>query len=388
MRGSPARVCGLIGTAWWLAAAPVIGAQPVAPVDPASAPAAQSRPASASAPRPALRARVDPRIELMSIIFRLAGNPEYNMPCSASPYSYDVEKHFGRLVNHGAVRKAQQLRNERGISFDAVTSIAVHVTDAFELAEKMPLEPHPERLDPRWKAAEAREFLQLVRDFVKESEFEAFIDAHRSLYSAAAIRMNQVLRRYDIRRWLDEYFGVQPEAEYGVIVGLLVGGGNYGMSVKFPDGREEITPVIGCAHFDEHGIPVIDDAAWLPTIVHEFCHPYSNPLFEKNPAPFRKSGEALFQRHRAAMQRQAYGSWRSVICETLVRASVIRYLEVNHGPKVAAEDLEEQISRSWKWLPGLCEQLERYEHQRDKYPTFEQFMPEIAIFLDDYVRKT
>lgn len=341
-----------------------------------------------SKPRPALRARVDPRVELMCIIFRLAGNPEYNLPRSTSPYSYEVDEYFGRFVNHAAVRQARELRTRRGIGFDAVTSIAVHVTDAVEVGEKVPLDPRPPRLNERWRPDEARAFLELVRQFVKDSDFTGFMDSHRPLFTAAAIRMNQVLRRYDIRRWLDEYFGVQPDAEYGVIVALLPGGWNYGMSVKFPDGREEITPVIGCVNFDDHGIPVIDDAAWLPTIVHEFCHPYSNPIFEKNPEPFHKAAEALLGRQRAALQGQGYGSWRALMCETLVRASVIRYLEVNHGPEVARRDMEEQKSRKFVWLPGLCKELERYERQRDKYPTFEHFMPEIARYLDDYVRRT
>lgn len=346
--------------------------------------APQTQPAAA---RPALRAKVDPRVELMSIIFRLAGNPEYNAACSTSSYSYDVDKHFGRFVTHAVVLKAKELRAKRGIALSAVTSLAVHVVDAVDLQEKVSLDRSPPRLDEHWKPDEAREFLELARQFVKDADFAAFIDAHRPLYTASAIRMNQVLRRYDIRRWLDEYFGVQPTADYSVIVGLLVGGWNYGMSVQFPDGREEITPVIGCAHFDDHGIPLIDDSAWLPVIVHEFCHPYSNPLFEKNPEPFRKAAQKLLSRHRATLQSQAYGSWQAVICETLVRASVIRYLDANHGPQVARKDMDEQKSRSFLWLPGLCKELERYERQRDKYPTFEHFLPEIAKYLDEYAAR-
>ncbi|HVP10438.1 MAG TPA: hypothetical protein VMV94_04525 [Phycisphaerae bacterium] len=41
---------------------------------------------------PALSAHVDPRVELMSIVFRLAGSSEYNMDNSESPYADDVEK--------------------------------------------------------------------------------------------------------------------------------------------------------------------------------------------------------------------------------------------------------------------------------------------------------
>lgn len=129
-------------------------------------------------------------------------------------------------------------------------------------------------------------------------------------------------------------------------------------------------------------------AASLSIIVHEFCHPYSNPLFFKHPEPFRKSGQALLARHREALRRQAYGSWQAVICETLVRASVVRYLEANHGPQVARAELQEQEQRSFKWLPGLCEELARYERNRDQYPAFEDFTPELAAYLDEYVSRT
>ncbi len=49
---------------------------------------------NALAEEPALDVRVDPRVELFSVIFRLAGNPEYNQGKVAS-YVTDVEKHFG-----------------------------------------------------------------------------------------------------------------------------------------------------------------------------------------------------------------------------------------------------------------------------------------------------
>src|SRR5512140_123512 len=65
-----------------------------------------------------LEARVDPRVELMSLLFRLAGNNEYNQPLSKSPYSKEVDDRFGRFRDHKAVKFAQQLRKEHGVSFD------------------------------------------------------------------------------------------------------------------------------------------------------------------------------------------------------------------------------------------------------------------------------
>ena len=82
---------------------------------------------------------VDPRVELMSLIFRLAGNPEYNQANSASPYADDIETHFGQFRSHEVVKTARRLRRQRGVSYDAVMSMAVHLQDTTTLALRIPL---------------------------------------------------------------------------------------------------------------------------------------------------------------------------------------------------------------------------------------------------------
>ena len=110
---------------------------------------------------------------MMSIIFRLAGNPEYGQ-ARLDSYSRDVEQHFGRFRNHPAVEVAKRLRRTRGVSADAPMTMAVHLTDAEKLQTKLPLEPWPDSLDGRWTAEGAREFLEAARQFAREAAFEEF----------------------------------------------------------------------------------------------------------------------------------------------------------------------------------------------------------------------
>ncbi len=63
---------------------------------------------------------VDPRVELISIIFRLAGNSEYNQ-CRVPSYDRDVEQHFGPYKDHPVVQIAAELKRRRGVSVDAPT---------------------------------------------------------------------------------------------------------------------------------------------------------------------------------------------------------------------------------------------------------------------------
>ena len=68
----------------------------------AANPAAAEKPAA-----PHVTVSVDPRVELMSILFRLAGNPEYNQGRVPS-YVQDVESHFGRFRDHPVVKLAKR----------------------------------------------------------------------------------------------------------------------------------------------------------------------------------------------------------------------------------------------------------------------------------------
>ncbi|MHC4320536.1 MAG: DUF4932 domain-containing protein, partial [Planctomycetota bacterium] len=224
-----------------------------------------------AAPAGRIEVVVDPRVELMSLIFRLAGNPEYNQPNSASPYADEIETHFGPFRNHEVVKTARRLRRQRGVSYDAVMSMAVHVKDTTTLAERIPFDEQPPRLDKRWRPEEARGFLDEARVFVRESDFNGFVAEHQEFYDDAAKRLQGPFEKNAYVDWFDEFFGKRPGARFRAIVGLLNGGANYGVGVRFADGSEEITPVIGAYLFDYEGLPVFGPGI-NNTIVHELCH--------------------------------------------------------------------------------------------------------------------
>lgn len=85
---------------------------------------------------------VDPRVELISIIFRLAGNPEYN-GCEIHSYSQDIKTHFAPFTGHQAVELARELRKNQGVSYDAPMGLAVHLSEGFDLEPRLPFTPLP-----------------------------------------------------------------------------------------------------------------------------------------------------------------------------------------------------------------------------------------------------
>src|SRR5215469_203517 len=105
-------------------------------------------PAFAQSPRIA----TDPRIELLSIVFHLAGNPEYNQ-CRVKPYCDAVDQYFAPFKDDEAIRLAHELNEKDGINYDAVMSMAIHIKDVETLAERLPFDAPDTRLEKRWHAA-------------------------------------------------------------------------------------------------------------------------------------------------------------------------------------------------------------------------------------------
>ncbi|HVP12736.1 MAG TPA: DUF4932 domain-containing protein [Phycisphaerae bacterium] len=343
-------------------------------------------PQAAPAAQPVLRACVDPRVELMSILFRLAGNPEYNMDNSESPYADDVEAHFGKFRGHAVVRKARQMRKDHGVGFDAVMSMAILVEDATTLRERVPLEELSGNFDGRWSVDDAREFLAAARSFVKDSDFAAFIAAHQPLYAESAGRMDKILERLHIQAWFDSFFGTRPAARFELVLGLLNGGGNYGPAMRYPDGRAVYYSIIGCWRFNKKGEPVFSDSI-AATIAHEFCHSYTNPIVEEHLDQLKPAGERLFARCKAQMQQQAYSNWDAMMRESMVRACVVRYMRSSSGRIASWTEAREQASRGFKWVGDLADLLAEYEAHRDTYPTLDAFMPRVVEFFDVYATK-
>ena len=326
-----------------------------------------------------LRVVVDPRVELMSLIFRLAGNREYNM-ARVESYAEDAEKQFGKFRDHAVVNLAQELRGTHGVSYDAVMSMAVHLTDAEHLKLKVPLQPWPEGLDKRWTAPDVGNFLAAAQQFVKDSSFQEFLDQHRPLYQTTVARMQTLMEKEGHLEWFDAYFGQRPQAGFTVALGLLNGGGCYGPHVRAADGREELYCVLGVWQTDKQGLPEFTPNV-LDTVVHEFCHSYANPLIGRHQAELSASGEALFAQVAARMRSQAYGSAHTMLCESLVRACTVRYLRQYEGEEAARLAIRAEKGKGFLWMQEMSDLLGEYEAHREQYPTLEDFSPRLVAFF-------
>jgi len=359
-----------------IAAAAALAQSPVMAAESTNQVTGQTAPGST----PLLRVVVDPRVELLSLIFRLAGNREYNM-ARVESYAEDADKQFGKFRDHAVVNLARELRTTHGVSYDAVMSMAVHLTDAEDLKLKLPLQPWPEGLDERWAAPDVNNFLATAQQFVKDSSFQEFIEHHRPLYQTTVARMQALMEKEAHLEWFDAYFGRRPQAtSFTVALGLLNGGGSYGPHFRAADGREELYSILGVWQTDKQGLPEFTRDT-LPTVIHEFCHSYANPLVERHLAELQASGDALFDQVAGQMRSQAYNSGQTLLKESLVRACVIRYLRRYEGEEAARRAIQAEKRKGFLWMQGMSDLLGEYEAHRDQYPTLEDFSPRLVAFF-------
>ncbi len=327
---------------------------------------------------------VDSRVELMSVIFRLAGNGEYNQGRVPS-YVQDVESHFGRFRDHAVVKLAKELRQTRGIGFNAPMGLAVHVTDAVTFQERIPLSPLPESMDARWTPETAKEFLALARKFVAETDFRGFLGQHQPLYQIGVQRMQETLDKHGHLEWFDSFFGPRKGADFHVILGMLNGGPSYGAGLKRPDGQEDLYSVIGVWMVDSQGQPTFPPDV-VPTVVHEFIHSYTNALVAQFAKELQGPGEKIFPYVAAEMRKQAYPDWRTMMYESLNRACGLRCILATEGPAALQKAVSYENSRSFYWVGELAEVLGEYDAPPRKYSDLGQFFPRIIAFFNDYAK--
>jgi hypothetical protein len=185
---------------------------------------------------------VDPRVELISIVFRLAGNPEFNEG-TLRPYVKAIERHFGDFDNHPVVKMAAELRHKRSMSCDGPMSLAVHIDGNYRLRKTS--EEWPSALDYRWEKQETTEFLEKLRQFAVETKFDEFFKAQGSIYEQgisscenvmgqeevaidqAGLKFRKILSM-DMGDWLSDFFGIEEVGDLRLVLGFVNGFANYG----------------------------------------------------------------------------------------------------------------------------------------------------------------
>ncbi|WP_326983301.1 DUF4932 domain-containing protein [Chryseobacterium sp. MYb264] len=119
-------------------------------------------------------------------------------------------------------------------------------------------------------------------------------------------------------------------------------------------------------------------------ITHEFGHSFVNQYLGEYESKINKTDNLMAEALIGKMDGQGYSYWPSCVGEHIVRTGEIR-IALADGNKKLAEHIREQYVKdlSFVLIPEFEDKIMGYEHNREKYKTFKDFVPQLLTVLDE-----
>lgn len=323
---------------------------------------------------------VDERNELMNVVFRLAGVPDYQNSV-LKPYAEAVDNYFAPYKEHELIKFTYQHWNKYRTSHDAVAKYAI----TLDIKDRKItfIENSIPEFGPRWPDDTPNLFLEKLNDFYTKSNFQHFFSNNTQLYKEAVERYNKGYVNTNFK-WFNSYFGEKSgDKDFKVILNLLEKDWSYGPKVTFADNSPETAyAIVGLSGEDSSGLPIFDDWSYH-VVIHELIHSYANNIIDQY-APLFDSINRVFYNYSAHQLRQVgVSNPKLFLYETMVRACEIQYHKANSDTLVWRKRLNSEMALGFLWLENICDLMtDEYETNRAKYPDMDSFMPRIAKVLN------
>lgn len=324
------------------------------------------------------KSSVDPRVELTSIVSRLAGYQEY-VNNEFGIYINDVDSYFKPFESHPAVSYVKEIRESQSIGYDAIANAALHLKIDKKGVKVDPAKASLSGLGKRWTKESFAKFVKLINGFYKDTEFQKFYDKHEKLRTQVEERMNQSLQIINID-WFKDIF-----AEKFAFPKVYPAMGNGGSNYNIPDLTNDagFSILIGCS-LEGDEIPAFSRK--LPIIVHELGHGFTRSLIENHWEEMKPYAEKIFQHGsiKEIMASNAYGSAKVMINEWITNLIVCLYLydnkqikEFTYGELIS----DYQIKGGYIWMERSVDFMKNFYANRGIYTRLDDFMPQIVGFL-------
>ncbi len=323
---------------------------------------------------------VDPRIELLSAVQLQSG---YELLTQFEfDYKNNMDDYFNNYKKHKAVTEFKRL-NKLGFNYDAPPTSMLYLKNPPNLEQKIDFD---EYLAGRANGKKnLTDFVQSLREFSKETDFRSFFDNNIPFYETMVEEVYNNVQDMNIAKNLDDYYGMDVNS-YNIILAPMFHSGGYGPRVKGENGLYDIYGIIGPGDIrveeDDKSIPVFSGETIRYIVWHEFSHSFVNPVTEKHLIEINKYNN-LYSKISKIMKSQAYTTWEICVNEHIVRAVTTRLTYIHLGKAAGDQVLANEKKWGFYYIDALCKSLEDYENNRDTYPSFESYYPQlIKVFKE------
>lgn len=212
------------------------------------------------------------------------------------------------------------------------------------------------------------QLLKLETELAKDSNYFDFFSDMKKFYLPILDKINKEIVKLPYISLIESQYGKEQNS-YNFVVSSLMKG-NYGICFANKDSYK----------MDMFSVFSTDDFSLSPTVIlHEYSHPFINPLTEKHIELVQKYEEAYewLKPYKLPDYKSGYGDWAECVNEHLVRTMVIHLLKKSNYTDLANEVLKNEQLCGYKYVPLILEKYEYYDKNRSLYHTFESFYPQV-----------
>lgn len=316
----------------------------------------------------------DERIELTSVVFRLAGVPEYT-DGEITSYNTSIDKYFEDYKDHALFEYIRKLRNEDRLGYASVAASAFYITIQ---DGKVTIDPTRKISDlagkgQQWASdSKFRKFVRLLNDFYQESNFARFYNSQAQAYNEQIEKAGTMFDNIN-GKWFTNFYGVEFVAPR---VYIALGNGKHNYFVNGVDGSYDI--VLGAKMYY-----LLDTL--LPIIIHEICHKYSNPVIDAMYGNIEGDFVTFLLDDDIATRLASIGyrDTKTVAIEWFTNLCTVMYLQDN-VPLLAGYHAAKLRDNGFIWLPATIKCMEEYSTNRELYPALSNYAPKIVQCINDF----
>jgi hypothetical protein len=341
-----------------------------------------------------LKSYVDERIELFGIVFRLAGAEEY-VNNEVANYAVDIDAYFASYKNHPLIKYVKEIRERDEVAYNAVAPNFIFVeikNGQVRLAPNADLDCLLQ--DPRWTKKTFLNYIKLLNRFYKDTKFRTFFDKHKALYAEVEKRFDAGFVSNIHTEWFNDFFG-QALIASRIYISLTNGRSNYG-GPGCPKMEPQGSIIIGCSDVDSGGIPVFNhiyQEKLFYTVIHELCHIFTSPIIEEYLQDMMPAANIIFPFVKEALANVAYGSASAILVEGINNLCTNMYFREyplsiwsDDDGKYITLPNEYQIRSNeyygFIWMGRFVRFMENFYANRNIYPYFQDFMPQIVAYTN------
>jgi hypothetical protein len=224
------------------------------------------------------------------------------------------------------------------------------------------------------KEEKLKAFTQALRAFYKDTHFNEFYHENRKLYNQLITSVKDSIGNTDYPNLIENCYGVKQNS-YIITISPLMHNGGLADNDQVKPNVYNIHSYIGPQKLNG-GAPVFDKRYLLQELIlHEFSHLFVNPIIDKYYSQLDKYS-SLLKPIAADMLNHGYDNWKATLYEHFVRACTIRMAGKLFGKDVADKAIKVDVERNkFIYLKDILPLLEKYESERDKYKTLDEFFP-------------